>query len=111
MINKLVIDSTDTISDLCQIMAQNKSDKSPLLTPLLSRADSESHGAASIVDNLVSTPLEYAHGYTGVYDFLVSQSRSMNFSFRKIFSPSSYRIIILYSNFPKFNFFISKRRK
>ena len=62
MINKLIIDSTDTISDLCQIMAQNKSDKSPLLTPLLSRADSESHGAASIVDSLVPTPLDYAHG-------------------------------------------------
>lgn len=84
MINKLTIDSTGTVSDLCQIMAHNRSDKSPLVTPLLSRTDPNSHGAASIIDNLTPTPLEYAHGYTGVYDFLFSPFRDKEIKFGEI---------------------------
>ena len=83
-INKLTIETTESITELCHIMASHRTDKSPLVSPLLSRDDKNSHGALSIVDNIVDKPCEYAHGYTGVYNFLFQSLRHKNIKFGEI---------------------------
>ena len=81
MINKINIETTNSITELCLIMARNGTDKSPLVSPLLSRNDKNSHGALSIIDNIVDKPCEYAHGYTGIYNFLFQPFRHKEIKF------------------------------
>lgn len=68
-INKLIIDSTESITDLCLLGAKHRTDKSPLSSPL-----------AKIVEN----PIEYAHAYTSIYDFLFSGLRYKDIKFGEI---------------------------
>jgi SAM-dependent methyltransferase len=68
-INKLIIDSTQSITDLCILGAKFRTDKSPLSSPL-----------AKIVEN----PIEYAHAYTSIYDFLFSNVRHKKIKFGEI---------------------------
>ena len=84
MINKINIETTNSITELCLIMARNGTDKSPLVSPLLSRNDKNSHGALSIIDNIVDKPCEYAHGYTGIYNFLFQPFRHKEIKFGEI---------------------------
>ena len=59
-INKLIIDSTQSITDLCLLGAKHRTDKSPLSSPIA---------------NYVHNPIEYGHAYTAIYDFLFSGLR------------------------------------
>lgn len=68
-INKLVIDSTQSITELCMLGAKYRTDKSPLSSPL-----------AKIIEN----PIEYAHAYTPIYDFLFSNVRHQKIKFGEI---------------------------
>jgi len=68
-INKLIIDSTQSVTELCVLGAKHRTDKSPLSSPL-----------AKIVEN----PIEYAHAYTSIYDFLFSSIRHKEIKFGEI---------------------------
>ena len=74
-INKLVIDSTQAITELCVLGAQHRTDKSPLSSPL-----------AKIVEN----PIDYAHGYTAIYDFLFSNIAKASCCVNGVFVSFSY---------------------
>ena len=60
MINKLIIDSSDSFTDLCKLGADYRTDKSPYLSPL---------------SPYFSEPGEHGHAYSAVYDFLFSSIR------------------------------------
>lgn len=68
-INKLIIDSTDMISELCLLGAKHRTDKSPLCSPL----------AKYIFD-----PIEYGHAYTGIYEFLFRGMKHKDIKFAEI---------------------------
>jgi hypothetical protein len=68
-INKLIIDSTESLTELCLLGAKYRTDKSPICSPL-----------AKYIDN----PLEYAHSYTAIYDFLFNGLRNKNIKFGEI---------------------------
>lgn len=100
-IKKLIIDSTDYISDLCEIMTVQKTDKSPYSSPLLSRNDKTSHGCANIVNSLIHEPVEYAHAYTGVYNTLFSPLRYKEIKFGEIGVNKNHSIRGWREYFPK----------
>ena len=85
-INKLVIDSTQAITELCVLGAQHRTDKSPLSSPL-----------AKIVEN----PIDYAHGYTAIYDFLFSNIRNKKIKFGEIGVQYNYSINCFRKYFPE----------
>jgi len=68
-INKLIIDSTESVTDLCLLGAKYRTDKSPLSSPIA---------------NYVHNPIEYGHAYTGIYDFLFSRLRNKKFRLAEI---------------------------
>ncbi len=68
-INRLIIDSTESITDLCLLGSKYRTDKSPLSSPL-----------AKFVDN----PIEYGHAYTAIYDFLFHGLRHKKIKFAEI---------------------------
>jgi len=81
-INKLVIDTTQSATELCHIMAYYSTDKSPLVSPLLGHLNSD--GTVNTVDNYQYPLRVYAHAYTGVYDFLFSSFRNRKIKFAEI---------------------------
>lgn len=68
-INKIIIDSTESISDLCLLGSKYETDKSPYSGPLA---------------KYLSSPLEHAHAYTAVYDMLFSGIRYKGIRFAEI---------------------------
>ena len=68
-INKIIIDSTESISDLCLLGAKYSTDKSPYSGPLA---------------KYLPTPLEHAHAYTAVYDMLFSNFRHKDIRFAEV---------------------------
>jgi SAM-dependent methyltransferase len=85
-INKLVIDSTQSITDLCMLGAKYRTDKSPISSPL-----------AKIVEN----PIEYAHAYTSIYDFLFSPVRYKKIKFGEIGVQYNHSIKCFREYFPE----------
>jgi hypothetical protein len=73
-IKKLTIETTESTSELCHIMASYKTDKSPLVSHLLGRLENDNRNF--MVDDYFYPSAEYAHAYTGVYDFLFSPFRN-----------------------------------
>jgi hypothetical protein len=82
MINKLVIETTQSTTELCHIMAHHSTDKSPLVSPLLGYLNSDD--TVSNVDNYKYPLRAFAHAYTGVYDFLFSPFRNKQIKFAEI---------------------------
>jgi hypothetical protein len=82
-IKKLTIETTESTSELCHIMASYKTDKSPLVSPLLGHLNNNDK-REFIVDNYYYQAAEYAHAYTGVYDFLFSSFRNKNIKLGEI---------------------------
>ena len=70
---KLTIETTESTSELCHIMASHRTDKSPLVSPLLGRINDDNRHF--MIDDYYYPSAEYAHAYTGVYDFLFSPFR------------------------------------
>jgi SAM-dependent methyltransferase len=68
-INKIIIDSTESVTDLCMLGAKYETDKSPYSGPLA---------------KYLSSPLEHAHAYTAVYDMLFTNSRHKDIRFAEI---------------------------
>lgn len=68
-INKIIIDSTQSATELCMLGAKHRTDKSPLSSPLA---------------KIVANPIEYAHAYTSIYDFLFSNIRHKKIKFGEI---------------------------
>jgi trans-aconitate methyltransferase len=68
-INKLIIDSSDSMTDLCKLGMKYSTNKSPY---------------CSKVANMIDNPDDHAHGYTAVYDMLFSPMRYKTFNFAEI---------------------------
>lgn len=68
-INKLIIDSSDSMTDLCILGMKYNTNKSPY---------------CSKIANMVPNPDDHAHGYTAVYDMLFSGIRYKNINFAEI---------------------------
>jgi hypothetical protein len=81
-INKLIIETTESATELCHIMASYKTDKSPLVSPLLGRLPNDNRNF--MVDDYSYSSAEYAHAYTGVYSFLFSPFRNKKIKFGEI---------------------------
>ena len=81
-INKLVIDTSQSVTELCHIMAYHSTDKSPLVSPLLGHLNSDD--TVDIVDGYKYPLRAFAHAYTGVYDFLFSPFRNKQIKFAEI---------------------------
>lgn len=80
MINKLIIDSTNAMTDLCKLGAQYPTDKSPY-----------SVGSVS----------GHRHPYTAVYDFLFSSLRDKVINFGEIGIESNYSMMCWRKYFSK----------
>jgi SAM-dependent methyltransferase len=99
LINKLNIDTTNCVSELCQIMASYKTDKSPLVSPLLGRLPNDNRHFIS--DEYTYPVKEYAHAYTGVYSFLFSSFRNKKIKLGEIGVNYNYSIKGWRDWFPK----------
>ena len=86
MINRITIDTSECVTELCKIMGEQGTDKSPLVSPLLGNSTS----LDGIIDREYIQPgypykiVEYAHAYMGIYDFLFSSLRNKKIKFGEI---------------------------
>lgn len=85
-INKLTIDSTRSVTDMCQLGVKHKTDKSPLVSHLA---------------KILEPPLAYGHAYTAVYDLLFSSIRYKDIKIGEIGIKENASIRCFRDYFPK----------
>ncbi len=83
--NRITIDTSECITELCKIMGEQGTDKSPLVSPLL--GNSTNPGIIDrpfIQKGYPYKVVEYSHAYTGIYNFLLSPFRNKKIKFGEI---------------------------